>query len=327
MSENNPDFSPLTNEQIEALTESQKSIFAALDESDRLFFAENFSEASLGAALEKKWQTIQSKARIAEFDSRIKQKLAASANQTGASAELSAQDLALGAAGIAGAVGIGALASQIAPSGQAVWRGVEPKDLILPLVNTFSNQPKTDIRFDAPTAEGVVHGAVYLKTSSGSIPGLTITLTPFNQSTQVTVSKLTSSSLMEALKSGSSKILEFVQEGLLRNRSRDKATNLFNLAGSLLNSGIDIAQMIKDLDLEDKAWETIQRTADPLQKIYDEQMVVLNERRLLLEKAWDDYRNCPKCAVPFRTEDTECWVCGTPRPDQPSSPDPRSTPV
>jgi len=43
--------------------------------------------------------------------------------------------------------------------------------------------------------------------------------------------------------------------------------------------------------------------------------------RLELEKAWDDYYNCPQCGVSF--DGSTCRVCGTARPEKPMQPDPR----
>ncbi len=323
MSDQVPEYSPLSPEQLEALTDSQKQIFTQLDEKDRQFFAGNFSPTSLGQALERKWESVQSRARLEAFDQRVKENLTAAGTQATDKPGLTGGDVALGAAGVAGAVGIGVLARKIAPEGKATWRGVTPRDLVDPLVNTFARQEKTDIRFQSPTSEGLIQGSVLLRTSGGLVPGLTIVLTPFKDATQVEISKVSSDSIMQAVKEGGQKLINLVQQGLHLGRGRGGA-DMLDMADDLFRTGVDIAQIVKDLDLEDKAWEAIQKVADPLQAVYDEKMAIENEERLKLEMAWDDYYSCPKCRVNFGADDAECRVCGSARPSKPDQPDPRS---
>lgn len=313
----------LTTEQLQALTDSQKEIFLKLTLQDQQFFAKNFFPASLGKALERKWENIQSNARLAAFDQRVKENLAAQVSSTSSSPGLSAGDIAVGAAGVAGAVGIGVLAKKIAPDGKATWRGTTPRDFVDPLVKLFARQEKTDIRFEPPTSEGVIHGNVLLRSSSGLLPGLDIILAPLNEATQVTITKLSSESLMDTVKEGGQKLIDLVQDGF-RLGKQGGVDNLLDLAGKVVSQGTDIAKTVKDLNLEDKAWEAIKNAGDPIQSIYDEKMAVENERRLRLEMAWDDYNTCPKCRVEFGAEDLECRVCGTARPARPELPDPRS---
>ena len=324
MSDMTPELSMLSAEQQAALTEAQKQIFGQLDEKDRQFFARNFSPASLGKALERKWETIQSNARLAEFDKRVSQNLTGQASAPTETPGLNAGDLAIGAAGVAGVVGIGILAKKIAPEGKATWRGVRPRDLVDPLIKTFARQEKTDIRFDAPNAEGVLHGSVLLRTPNSMVPGLDIVLTPLSDTTEVSITKLKSESVMETVKEGGQKLLDLVQDGF-RLGKQGGAENLFDLAGKVVNQGMDIAQTVKDLNLEDKAWEAIKTAGDPLQTIYDEKMTAENERRLQIEMAWDDYYTCPKCRVSFGADDTECRVCGAARPAKPDQPNPRAS--
>jgi hypothetical protein len=323
MSDLTPDYSLLSSEQLNALTESQKEIFQKLDPKDQKFFAQNFSQASLGKALERKWESIQSNTRLAAFDQQIKENFTAQASTPAPSPGLSAGDIAVGAAGVAGAVGIGVLAKKIAPEGKATWRGVKPRDLVDPLIKTFARQEKTDIRFDPPAAEGTLHASVMLRTPSEMVSGLDVILAPLSDATQVTITKLSSESIMGTVKEGGQKLIDLVQDGL-RLGKHGGAENLFDLAGKVVNQGVDIAKMVKDLDLEDKAWEAVKNAAEPLQTIYDEKMAVENERRLKLEMAWDDYYSCPKCRVEFGSEDAECRVCGAARPTRPDQPDPRT---
>jgi hypothetical protein len=316
------DYSPLSPEQIEILSDAQKGVFLQLDEKDREFYAENFSPGSLGKALERKGEIMQSRARLAAFDEKVKANLASSAGEAITGPGLSAEDVAIGAAGVAGAIGVGVLARQIAPEGKASWRGVTPRDLVEPLVNAFARQEKTDIRFETPGEQGVQQATILLRTSKGLVPGLIIVLAPLEQTTQVQISQLTSEGVMQALKEGGLKLLDLLQEGL-RLKRRGGLDDLLVLAGRAVDEGVDIAQLVKDLDLEDRAWEVVKNAADPIQAVYDEKMKIENAARLKLEMLWDDYYSCPKCRVEFGADDTECRVCGAARPEKPEQPDPR----
>jgi len=313
----------LSEEQQATLSDSQKQIFAQLGEADQLFFAHNFSAQSLGRALERKWQTHQSQARLRSFDEKVKANLQNKGSVSSTPPGLNATDLAVGAAGVAGMVGIGALASQIAPDGKAAWRGVNPRDLVDPLVATFARQAKTDLKFIPPTDQGVIQATVLIQTAEGFLPGLQINLTPLSDSTEVEISKVSSESLIGMLKEGGQKLFDLIQDGLRLHKQKAGAESVFDLAGKAVDGGLDIAKMVKDLDLEDKAWETIQRTADPLQKIYDEKKAIEKAHLAQIEALWDQYQHCPKCGVPFGAEDLDCRVCGTARPAKPDEPDPR----
>jgi hypothetical protein len=323
MTDQTPDYSPLSEEQLETLSDSQKQIFLRLDKSDRQFFGKNFTPRALGKALERKWEIVQSQARLVEIDKSVRERLMAEASQAPEKPLIRAEDVAMGAAGVAGVVGIGVLAKKIAPDGKASWRGVKPRDLVEPLVSTFARQEKTDIRFEAPTSEGILQANVLLRTSSGMLPGLSIVLAPLSDTTQVQISKVSSQSVMEAVKEGGQKIFDLVQDGLHMGRRPASAEGFFDLAGKVVSQGVDIAKIVKDLDLEDKAWGAIQKVADPIQAIYDELMAGERETRLKLEMAWDDYKSCPKCRVEFGAEDVECRVCGAARPLKPEQADPR----
>ena len=97
-----------------------------------------------------------------------------------------------------------------------------------------------------------------------------------------------------------------------------------DLAGRLFEDGVDGAQAVKDLDLEDRTWETVSRIAEPLQKVYDERDELEDQKRSRLEQAWDDHTICPRCKVEFSTsEEITCRVCGAARPQAPDVPDPR----
>lgn len=324
MSDLPPDYSPLTDEQLSALTQAQKGIFLQLDPSDRQFFAQNFSPASLGKALDRKGEIMQVRARMSAQDALIKERLAARDSQAIQKPSISAGEVAAGAAGVAGLVGVGALASQIAPGGKAEWRGVTPRDLAPPLERTFARQEKTDLRFDPPNAEGVQQGTLFLRLPSGLAPAITILLTPLKEMTRVQITKISSESLLQTLKESGQTLIDLAKDGLRLRKGGGDAEDLLDLAGKVVGGSADIAQTIKDLDLEDRLWEVIQRTADPLQAIYDERQAIQKGQRLKLEQAWDDYLNCPKCRVAFGAEDAECRVCGAARPPRPEQADPRA---
>lgn len=315
-------YSPLSAEQLSALTETQKAVFLQLDGADRQFFAGNFSPASLGKALDRKAEAMQSRQRVTAHDQKIKENLLAGASAPVAKPSLSAGEIAAGAAGVAGLVGVGVLARQIAPDGQADWRGVTPRDLVDPLVKAFARQEQTDIRFDPPNAEGVLHATVLLRSKKDLTPALDISLTPLQNAVRVQIGKLTSESVIQTVKEGSEKLLDLVKDGLKATRKGDME-DLLDVAGKVIDRGADLTQSAKDLDLEDRAWEVIKAAADPLQTIYDEKMAAENALRLKLETSWDDYYACPRCRVEFGAQDQECRVCGATRPPMPEQADPR----
>jgi hypothetical protein len=320
--EQEPDFlSILTPEHLSALTEEQKSIFSQLDEKDRLFFSTHFSPESLGKALQRKWQTMQSNARLAAFDQRVKENIAVKGTHSTNTAGISAGEAAIGVAGVAGAIGIGVLARKIAPQGKATWRGVKPIDFLDPLTLQFARQRNTDIRFDAPNKDGVIHANILLRTSNGLVPALDIVMAPLQEKTRVEISKLSSASVLGAVKDSSGKLVSLLADGVIRRRRGPGG--LIDMAGKVIDKGGDILQTVNDLDLEDRAWETIQRAADPIQKRFDEQVARKRERQMQLELLWDDYYACPKCRVEFSADDTDCRVCSSARPPQPEQPDPR----
>ncbi len=317
------DSSPqsLSPEQLAALDENQQAIFASLSPADQQFFTENFPPALLGPALVRKQEAVQSRQLLAEHDQLARDR--AALNTTGDPGPLSLSEGALGAAGVAGVIGMGVLARKLAPQGKAAWRGVTPRQLVDPLVQTFARQPRTDIRFDAPTTDGALHGVVLLRTDSGLLPGLNITLTPLQDTTEVTVSPISKQSLVETFKEGGQSLVELVKDALFLGWGHDRGGSVLDLAGRVMEHGANIAQAVNDLDLEDKAWASIQRAAEPIQAIYDQQTAIQREQALRLEMAWDDYRSCPRCRVEFGAEDVDCRVCGAARPPQPEAPDPR----
>jgi len=245
------DYTPLSVDQLAALNDAQKEIFLQLDAADRQFFAANFSPASLGKALERKWETLKSRAALAAHDQRMKDRLQAKSGEAAARPAISASDVAVGAAGVAGLVGIGALARQIAPEGKASWRGVAPRDLVDALVNEFARQEKTDIRFQQPDSGGALHGEVLLRTSGGLAPALNLTLTPLGETTQVEISKISSESLLETVKEGGQKLLDLVQDGLRLGKGRTGAGDLLDMAGKVMDQGVGVAKTVNDL-----AWKT-----------------------------------------------------------------------
>ena len=319
-----PDFSLLSTEQLEAISESQKEIFLNLGKEDQQFFASNFAPATLGSALERKWEAMQARLQVAAHAQRAQESLRTKEleyelNRT--HPWISGTDLAAEAAGAVGLVGLGVLARKIAPDGTASWRGVTPHDLVNPLLKTFARQERTEIWIDPPMEPGNLKASVLLRTTRGLIPALAILLTPLEETTQVQVSKVSSQTMMESVKEGSQKLVDLVQDSI--RLSRGGVFDLIDLAGRVVYHGADLAQIVTDLDLEDKAWEAILQTAEPLQAIYDEKKAIEKQFRLQLESAWDDYYSCPKCRVEFGADDLECRVCGAARPEMPFQADPR----
>lgn len=323
MTEQSESFSPLSPEQYAALTGAQRDIFFALTEKDQVFFAANFSVSSLGSALERKRQTLQSRARVDEHDQRVKSSMQALANGAQPSDSGGMQGLA-GAAGMAAAVGLGVAARKIAPEGKAAWRGVTPRDLVNPLIDEFGRKEKTDIQFGQPAGDGNLSATVFLRTPKGMLPALTIVLAQLSEAAEVQISKVSAQSMLQTLKDQGGKLADLVQDGLRIRGGSGDLDDLINLAGRVFENGVDGAQAISDLDLEDRAWETVQRAAEPIQQAYDERMAAANRERLQLESAWDNYYSCPKCRVEFSSAtETTCRVCGAARQSPPEAADPR----
>lgn len=326
MSNPTPNASLLSPEQLAALSDEQQRIFSQLHPADQQFFARSFSPASLGPALERKWAIIQANAPLVDLDRQTRQALAlpASASTPGSKTGPGLGEIAAGAAGVAGMVGIGALAAKLAPQGVATWRGVKPRDLVDPLLTAFARQEQTDMRFEPPGENGVLSGIVELRTRQGLLPALTITLAPLQDAVQVGVSKIESQTIIEKMKEGGQKLLGLVQDGFQAARQGGPG-GLIDMAGKVLDKGGDIAKVVHDLNLEDKAWEVVQRVADPLQARFDEAQRAAQAARIKLEQAWDDHITCPRCRVEFGAGDVECRVCGSARLPAPDQPDPRRT--
>ena len=184
----------LSDEQRQALTETQYETFMMLDEKDQAFFAANFSPASLSSALERKLASLKARSRIDAHDQAVR-----SAVQARANASVTESDLGVGlagAAGMAAVVGLGAVAQKIAPQGKATWRGVSPRDLVNPLINEFGSKDRTDIRFNPPSAEGNHGATIFLHTPQGSVPAITITLAQLTEACEVQVTKISTESLL-----------------------------------------------------------------------------------------------------------------------------------
>lgn len=326
MSDQIPDYTPLSDEQLQALNDAQREIYLNLGEKDRRFFAQTFSPAGLGEALERKWEIIKSRSKVEAFDQKLKKNLAAAKAAPPPKHDLTAKDIAIGTAGVAGLVGMGVLARKIAPDGKAAWQGVTPRDLVNALAEAFGRQEGTDVRFQPPNEAGALQATILMRADGKLVPALNIFLTPAGEGTQVgtqvQISKVSPQSMIEAFKEGGGKLVDLVQEGV-RAKKYGGIEDFLALAGSLVNKGGDLAKLFQDMDLEDRAWEVIQQAAEPLEKMYKEKMVSVNEARYKLETAWDDFYTCPKCRVEFGAQDTECRVCGTERPPMPEQADPR----
>ena len=86
------DYSPLSQEQLEVLNDNQKEVFLQLDPKDRKFYADNFSPGSLGKALERKGEIMQSRARMAAFDQKVNENYISNLGDASATTGLTAGD-------------------------------------------------------------------------------------------------------------------------------------------------------------------------------------------------------------------------------------------
>ena len=95
------------------------------------------------------------------------------------------------------------------------------------------------------------------------------------------------------------------------------------LPEAALAQGASLADVAGNLKLKDRAWKVIKQTAEAIEANYQSEAAKIQQEISALEKAWDNYNNCPTCGVAFAPNDTECRVCGAGRPEKPTSPDPR----
>jgi len=307
----------LNADQLAALNEEQKAIFCALSPADQDFFASAFKPAELAGALMRKREIMQRNQAERERLARMMEAL-----RKGAEAHPPDEDAAedaLAAAAL-GALGLGA-AAVIATDNTAFYHGVQPEALIPPLRAEFEGKATT-ITFGGQT--GALMATVAILSESEAVPALTIHLTAVNDGVEVKVNDLTTRGVLETVKEGGKRLLDVAGKGLdlLSGRARSPL-DLADKAGRVLSSGISLAEAASNLNLKQRAWRSIKQAAEAIEKKYLSELDEARQLRYALEKAWDNFNNCPGCGVSFGPEDAVCRVCGTARPLRPTAPDPR----
>jgi len=309
----------LPSDKVAVLDDEHKAIFAALDEKDQDFFAENFSPQDLPGALDRKWEIIQRNRVNRERFEKIMAQMAESASV--ASGSQPAGDIVTAAAA---ALGVGAGVAMAATDNTAFYRGANPADFIEPLRTEFETERTTLSHSGSPDALTV---AVSLITDNGSVPAMTINLTRLNDGTDVKVNELNKQGILETLKEGGKKLIHIAGQGLtLLGRKQTgsmRPGDLITAAGQTIESGADLAQEIGNLKLKERAWQMIKQTAETIEASYLDRLEKERQARAALETAWDNFYNCPTCGVSFQNEETVCRVCGSARPEMPRKPDPR----
>jgi hypothetical protein len=325
------DLSKLSSEKQAVLNDEQKAIFCLLSAADQEFFASSISVKDLPTILSRKGEIMK---RNAGQEQHMKELVASFADEA-APPPPGEADGSLGfgeiATAVAGAVGIGAAVAVANADGTARWKGVAPSDLIASLRQEFEDSGRTSIRFDGSTDNRTATVLLVTSDHSESIPALTIQMTAIQEGIEVKVGDLTSHGVTETIKEGGKTLLGLAKNGLNLVSSTRRGIlgggDMLNALDGILSEGSNAAEISGNLKLKDRAWKTIKTTADLLEKAWREKKELERQVQFAQEKSWDNYTNCPNCSVPFGAEDTQCRVCGTARPPQPTFPDPRVPPV
>lgn len=314
-------LSKLTPEQVAGLNDEQKAIFCMLDEADQKFFSSTFNPGDLPRVLTRKGEIIKRNQTDREYMEKLKATFAQSPENARPSEDKSSDILtAVGAA-----VGIGAAATLVATDSTASWRGVKPGDLVAPLRTEFNND---QTRIDVAGNPQALTVTVQIIGDHEYVPALTIGMSAENDSTKVKVSDLSSRGTLETLKAGGKKLLGIAADGvrILTGSKFGGASpaDLIDTANRTLSEGADLAEVAGNLRLRDRAWKVIKQTGETIEASYLSQLDQERQARYALEKAWDNFYNCPTCGVPFQPDDKTCRVCASARPESPQKPDPRS---
>jgi hypothetical protein len=310
-------LSQLNAEQQSALNDDQKATYCMLAPSDQRFFAETFSPKDLPLALTRKSEILQRDQKNQERFQVIRAQLAQAAEATPpAAGEDTLQALAA-------AAGIGAAAVAVATDNTAHWAGVKPSDLAAPLEAEFGDKETTDINIE--NTSGSSEATIFLVSDGKYVPALTVFLTSAQDGVEVKMSDLTSQGMLSTIKDGGERLLSLARKGFLlwARRGRGAAPDMIDMAGSAFSDTTHIAELAGNLKIKDRAWKVIRDSANNIEKSYQDHLRQEREARAALEQAWDNYYNCPTCAVPFSETDSVCRVCGTARPTAPQRPDPR----
>jgi len=310
-------LSQLSEEQLAVLNDELKAVYCSLTEADQKFFANTFKPKDLPTILSKKAEIMKRNQADQERVERLKTSLAQAAAASPTSE--TTNDILTAAAGT---LGIGAAAVMVATDNTAFYQGVNPSDLVSPLRTEFQSDTTALTSTGSPNALTVT---VLMISGSQRVPAMTINLTAKDDGTEVKVNDLSAQGVLEAIKSGGEKLLDIAGKGihLLTHKSSTSPEEILSSASQTLDSGADLAEVMHNLKLKDRAWKVIKQTAESIEENYRDQKEKELQARLALEKAWDNYYNCPTCGVSFDVEETLCHVCGTGRPDKPMKADPR----
>ncbi len=310
----------LSSEQLAALSDELKAAFCTLTESDQKFFASAFKPADLPVTLSRKMALVKSKEATREQYQRNLETFKSSS----ASAPLPDEKGDEMVTSVLAGLGIGAAAVAGATGNTEFFQGVKTSDLVAPLRAEFHNNA-TRLSVSDTGSESLL-ATISLLTENEAVPAMTINLTRINDGTEVKVNDLSTRSVIETVKSGGEQLLKMAQQGLnLLNPRRGglSAENILSSASPAMQTFAELAEQVGNLKLKDRAWKVMRSTAESLEAQYKAEQQALREQRERLEKAWDNYFNCPGCAVPFGADETNCHVCGTARPDKPLKADPR----
>jgi hypothetical protein len=309
-------ISRLSAEQQAALNDELKAVYSMLTPADQEFFAKTFKPADLPTALARKAEILKrsqaQRDRLAQLRSDFAQN---------AAAHPPVDDKAEGVLGaVAGVLGVGAAAAVVASDNSAHYRGARPQDLVEPLRAEFGGG-KTAIQFSGQSAALV--GTVSLVGASGPVSAMTLNLTAAGDGLDVKVNDLTTRGVLETVKEGGKKLLDAAGDVVdLITRGQRGQVSPADLIGAV-EQGANLAETASALKLKERAWKVIRQSGESLEAAYLSRLEQERQARFALEKAWDNYNNCPTCGVGFGSEDKQCRVCNTARPEAPQKPDPR----
>jgi hypothetical protein len=327
----------LSPDQLAALTDEQTATFLAMRSADQDFAASTFNPKDLVVFLARKREQMAedkaAQARLEEIQARMDQAaLEAAAPSSGG---VGVKDVLGGVAGVAGVGAAVGLVSRMDPNSS--WEVENPNRAITAAVSRlrgeFADQEKTDC--DSERSGDVTHVTISLVRKNGRndawdralIPALDVTLVANKAANRVEfkVGELEKETLLDAARALSKKGFNVLMKGarVLSRRGRKSAGEIFDLAGDSIDAAFDVGEALKDLNLEKQTWEVLGEVFDPLEKSYKD---LLRKRAKIDAKnreLWNNYDNCPTCAVPFMADDVQCRVCDTARPPKPEVPDPR----
>jgi hypothetical protein len=315
-------LSKLSPEKLAVLSDELKASFCLLSEADQDFFANNFSPASLPGVISKKAELMKQNLAHAEQYKNLMAKIASDAPASN-TASVGADNILTGMAAV---LGIGAVSAVAVTDNTAFYEGLTPSELVTPLRNEFENQ---NTSFSTSGDDNTsIPATISLNGAGQYTPALTINMTRINDGAEIKVNDLTSTGVLETLKSGGEKIIDMAGKGLsLLNRQKQgnlSVEEAFSTAKQTLDTGTSLAEDASNLNLKARAWKVIRPLAESIESQARAEKAAALERQMVLEKAWDQYTACPTCGVAFSAEDTTCRVCGSARPQMPLNPDPRA---